>query len=91
MNRFDRFRYLVRGALTQALLVATSAYVWLAMSGVALAAKKKAAEPVADQGKGYTVSYMFVIAMVALGLMAVLRPGRRLEKVDDKIKGKESE
>jgi hypothetical protein len=91
MNRKERLLAACRVLATRAVLIAASAYFWLLMSPVALAAKKKAHVQEVDQGKGYTLSYMFVIAVLSLGLMAVLRPGRRLENVDEQIKKKDSE
>jgi hypothetical protein len=85
MDRIHRAVTRGRELLWQAFLVGSTAYIWILMSPLALAAKKKAVVEV-DQGKGYTLPYMFVIAILSLGLMAVLRPGRRFEKADDQMK-----
>lgn len=70
--------------------VVLAAYLWLLTSPVALAAKKKAAE--AAPTKSYTMPYLIVIAVVAIGLMTVMRPSGRLDQpLDMNKKDKEEE
>ena len=63
--------------------------VWWISSPVALAwaSKKKEAEEVVT--KSYTMPYLIVIMVIALGLMAVCRPGSRVDKSEDQPKKKE--
>jgi hypothetical protein len=68
--------------LWRAYVLGLGVYFWTLMSPLVLAAKKKAAVQEVDQGKSYTLPYIYVIALLSLGLMAVLRPGARTEKGD---------
>jgi hypothetical protein len=90
MNRRD-WASVGRTLLWRAYLLGLSVFCWTLMSPVVLAAKKKAAEAPVDQGKSYTLPYMFVIALLSVGLMAVLRPGSRTEKGDELHKKKDGE
>jgi hypothetical protein len=53
---------------------------WAALYGTALAKKPEAVEEPKGSGMGWTVSYALVLLGVALGLIAVLRPGKRRER-----------
>jgi len=54
-------------------------YLWLADSPLVLAAKKQK-EAAAAPTKSYVFPYIIVMAVVGVGLMAVLRPNSRLAK-----------
>lgn len=66
-------------ATHHASFLALAGYLWLLDSPLAWAAKKKAAAPV-EAGKSYTFPYIIVMAVMAVGLMTVLRPSKRLDK-----------
>jgi hypothetical protein len=71
-------RSLVR-ASRHASLLTLAGYLWLLDSPLAWAAKKKA-EAAPQAGKSYTFPYIIVMAVMAIGLMAVLRPSKRLDQ-----------
>ena len=56
--------------------VLAALYIQFESSPLVWAAKKKK-EEAGPAAKSYTLPYMIVIAVVALGLMTVLRPGKR--------------
>jgi uncharacterized membrane protein len=62
--------------------------VCLLFTSPALAAKKKK-EEVAAPTKSYVLPYIIVLMLVSVGLMTVCRPGRRLDRVDEKKKSDE--
>jgi hypothetical protein len=67
---------------------ALAVYFWVLTSPLAWAAKKKAADVAPT--KSYVVPYMIVIALVSIGLMTIVRPGKRLDKaLDMKVKEEE--
>jgi len=66
------------GAAHHATLVALAGYLWLLDSPLVWAAKKKP-EVAVEAGKSYTFPYIIVMAVIAVGLMTVLRPSKRLE------------
>ena len=53
---------------------------WAALYGTALARTGEAVEETKPGGMGWTVSYALVLLGVVLGLIAVLRPGKRRER-----------
>ncbi len=55
--------------------------MWLAVAGAAIAAPKKGAEAEAAPTKSYVASYMLVILALGAGMMAVVRPSMRSDKV----------
>jgi hypothetical protein len=59
--------------------VLAALYVQFESSPLVWAAKKKK-EEAGPAAKSYTLPYMIVIAVVALGLMTVLRPGKRMDE-----------
>ena len=59
--------------------------VWVGASSAVMAKGKKKEEPAAAPTKSYTASYFIVILALTGGLMAVLRPGTRLDKMPEKI------
>jgi hypothetical protein len=89
MNNIPRFLRRVFHLARRASWAALAAYFWLITSDMAWAAKahKKVVEEV--ETKSYVFPYIIVIFIVGIGLMAVCRPGSRLDKIDDKIKEKE--
>lgn len=68
--------------------LASAIYFELASSPLVWAAKKKKDE-VAAPTKSYVLPYMIVIAVMALGLMTALRPGKRADSPEDKRTDKE--
>jgi hypothetical protein len=66
-------------AAHHASFLALAGYLWLLDSPLAWAAKKKP-QVVPEAGKSYTFPYIIVMAVVAVGLMTVLRPSKRLDK-----------
>jgi hypothetical protein len=73
-----RFAHRLMHAYQHALFLALGGYLWLLDSPLAWAAKKKTEAPV-EAGKSYTFPYIIVMAVMAVGLMTVLRPSKRLE------------
>jgi hypothetical protein len=69
----------------RALWLASAAAVWVATSPLAFAAKKKALE-VVPETKSYVTPYLIVLMLIGLGMMAVLRPGKRADRPDEKMK-----
>jgi predicted PurR-regulated permease PerM len=69
--------------------LAMAIYIAIASSPLVWAAKKKKEEAAAPT-KSYVIPYMIVIAIMALGMMTVARPGRRLDKASDGM-GKEKQ
>lgn len=65
-------------ATQHASFVALAGYLWLLDSPLAWAAKKKP-QVAPEAGKSYVFPYIIVMAVVAVGLMTVLRPSKRLE------------
>ncbi|MGD9721049.1 MAG: hypothetical protein AB7O59_03225 [Pirellulales bacterium] len=57
----------------------------LVLVSPALAAKKKKEEAAAAPKKSYVVSYVIVIMVVGLGLMAAVRPSTRADKPKERI------
>ena len=55
--------------------------IWLATSEIALA---KAKTPEKPPGKSYVMAYMLVAFLIALGLLAVCRPGHRTKELKAK-------
>jgi peptidoglycan/LPS O-acetylase OafA/YrhL len=59
------------------------AVLWLALGSVAWAAPKKPEETAAPT-KSYVASYIIVILVFGAGMMAVLRPSTRADKIPDR-------
>jgi cytochrome c biogenesis factor len=55
--------------------------LWLSTAGAAWAAPKKQEEKAAAPTKSYVASYIIVIFALGLGMMAVIRPSTRTDKV----------
>jgi len=53
---------------------------WAALYGTALAKTGEAVEETKPSGMAWTVSYALVVLGLALGLITVLRPGKRRER-----------
>ena len=81
MTRLESILARARGFAGRAAVLGLAVCFWLLTSPVAWAAKKKAVVVVE---KSYVMPYMIVIAVIAVGLMTVCRPSRRLDKPDDK-------
>ncbi len=60
-----------------------SLVLWLALGSTALAAPKKP-EEAAPPTKSYVLPYFLVIMFLGLGMMAVLRPSSRADKIPDR-------
>jgi hypothetical protein len=60
--------------------LAIAAAAWLTCAATLLAQKKDAAAASGDKA-GWALSYLLVILLVALGLMAVCRPGSRAKEI----------
>jgi hypothetical protein len=85
MNRIRQLMARASRLVRQAAPFATAFYLWLLTSEFAWAkAQKKVVEEV--ETKSYVMPYLVVIVLVAMGLMTVCRPSRRLDKLDDQIK-----
>jgi hypothetical protein len=87
MNRIRRLMARASRLARQAVPLALACYLWLMTSELAWAwakAQKKAVEEV--ETKSYVGPYLIVMVLVAMGLMAVCRPSRRLDKLDERIK-----
>lgn len=83
MNRIEKLVAASRRVGRQAAFLALTCSMWLMTTDLAWAkrAKKELEEA---ETKSYVVPYMIVIALVAVGLMTVCRPSRRLDKADEK-------
>ncbi|HEY2894866.1 MAG TPA: hypothetical protein VGJ16_11650 [Pirellulales bacterium] len=70
---------IVVGQLRRWAPILAALYIQFESSPLVWAAKKKK-EEAGPAAKSYTLPYMIVIAVVALGLMTVLRPGKRQDE-----------
>jgi hypothetical protein len=85
MNPIERWLMAGRRGLRPARWLVLALALWFAATGTALAAKKKKEEAVGPPKKSYTASYLIVIMGLTVGLMTILRPGKRLDKVPERI------
>ena len=88
MNALNNWYKHVLCLVQRASLFVLAVYFWLLSSPLVWAAKKKAKE-VAPPTKSYVLPYLIVLALLAVGLMTVCRPGGRRDRVEEKVKDKE--
>lgn len=86
MNRLLQVAAACRPYVERGIWLASAATIWVATSPLAMAAKKKAVAEEAPS-KSYVMPYFIVIMLIGLGMMAVLRPGKRADRPDDKKRG----
>lgn len=84
-----RFPVLRRSARASRWLCVTLA-LWMALAGAALA-QPKATEEAGPPSKSYVLPYVIVLTAVGIGLMVVLRPSSRADKIPDQPRDEEEE
>jgi hypothetical protein len=85
MNVVERFLSSSGRWLRHARWLVLALAIWMSATSAAFAQKKKkAAEEEAAPTKSYVAAYFIVIMALTVGLMTVLRPSKRLDKVPEK-------